>query len=51
MRGEEGGERERLEVGAGQLAVAIGCGELLEGLLPGVARECYPTGLEWIRAG
>ena len=35
-RGEEGGQRERFEVRARQLAVAIGGGELLEGLGPEV---------------
>ena len=46
---EEGGECERLEVGARQLAIAIGDRQLLECLGPDVARERDPTRFEWIR--
>ena len=51
MRGEKGGQRERFEVGARQLAFAIGGGELLKGLGPEVSRERHPTRLERVRAG
>ena len=51
LRGEEGGKRKRFEVGARQLAIAIGGGELLERLRPEVSRECHPTRLERVRAG
>lgn len=49
MRGEEGGERERFGVGAGQVACAIGLRQMLEGLGPRVLGERVPAGLHGIR--